>query len=338
MIGQFRYCRAHRLAALLLALAGLLPVRAAEVYYPGPGELWEKRAADAVGMNADRLAEAVKFAQAHEVNWLRDMRAQIERDVAHEPYSQLLGETKDRGGPTGIIVRYGYIVAEWGDTHRVEMSFGIAESYLSVLVGLALERGLIKDIHDPVWKYVTDGGFDSAHNTPITWHMLLNQTSEWEGMLWGKPDIADRRRGYGRNLHEPGTFWEYNDVRVNRLALSLLRVWNQPLPQVLQEQIMDPIGASHSWVWHGYRTSFVDIERARCAIGQRRQPLGRRIVGERPRPCALRLSVPAWRQLERSPACFQALDPDGNAAHGDRPAVWLSVVAQHRTQDFAGGG
>ena len=264
MIRRFRRPRIHGVrtygvAALSLALAALLPVRAAEVYYPGPGDLWEKRPADAVGMDADKLAEAVKFAQAHEVKWLRDVHAQIERDVAHEPYSQLLGETKERGGPAGIIVRHGYIVAEWGDTHRADMSFSLAKSYLSALAGLAVDRGLIRDVNDPVWKYVTDGGFDSAHNTPITWHMLLNQTSEWEGVLWDKPDIADRRRGYGRNLQEPGTFWEYNDVRVNRLALSLLRIWNRPLPQVLQEGIMDPIGASHTWVWHGYRNSFVDI-------------------------------------------------------------------------------
>jgi CubicO group peptidase (beta-lactamase class C family) len=85
--------------------------------------------------------------------------------------------------------------------------------------------------------------------------MHLNQTSEWEGDLWGKPDRADRRNGYDRTLAAPGTVWEYNDVRVNRLSLSLLRVWNRPLPEVLKREIMDPIGASSTWEWHGYRTS-----------------------------------------------------------------------------------
>jgi CubicO group peptidase (beta-lactamase class C family) len=244
---------------LLLALAAVLPVQATEVYYPGPGAQWDKRAPDAVGMDPEKVARAVKFALAHEVNWPRDVRAQIEVDVASEPFPQVLGETKERGGPAGMIVRHGYVVAEWGDVNRAEMSFSVAKSYLSSLAGLAVDRGLIKSIDDPVWKYVKDGGFDSPHNTKITWHMLLNQTSEWEGMMWDKPDVADRRRGYGRNLEEPGTFWEYNDVRVNRLALALLRVWNQPLPQILKEQIMDPIGASDSWVWHGYRNSYVEL-------------------------------------------------------------------------------
>ena len=46
----------------------------------------------------------------------------------------------------------------------------------------------------------------------------------------------------------PGMRYEYNDTRVNRLALSLLRMWKRPLPDVLREEIMDPISASNSWV------------------------------------------------------------------------------------------
>jgi len=245
--------------ALLVTLAAPLSAWTAGSYYPGPGEQWQKRAPDAVGMDAAKVAEAVRFAQTHEVNWSRQLQTQIEKDVAQEPYPQVLGETKERGGPAGMIVRRGYIAAEWGDVNRADMSFSLAKSYLSTLAGLAIDRGLIDSVHDPMWKYVQDGAFDSPHNSKITWHMMLNQTSEWEGVVWDKPDLADRRRGYGRSLEEPGSFWEYNDVRVNRFALALLKVWNKPLPQVLKEQVMDPIGASDTWVWHGYRNSYVQL-------------------------------------------------------------------------------
>lgn len=260
MIGNRRRPQASGVGALLLGLLALTPAQSGEIYYPGPGDQWDRRAPHAVGMDPDKLAEAVKFAQGHEVNWSRDLRAQIEADVAKEPYPQVLGEAKERGGPAGMIVRHGYIVAEWGDVDRVDMSFSVAMSYLSTIAGLAVDRGLIKDVNDPLWKYVEDGGFDSPHNSKITWRMMLNQTSEWEGVLWDKPDVADRRGGYGRRLEEPGTFWEYNEVRVNRLALSLLRVWHKPLPQVLKESVMDPIGASDTWVWYGYRNSYTDLD------------------------------------------------------------------------------
>ena len=150
-----------------------------------------------------------------------------------------------------------------------------------------------------MWKYVADGGFDSPRNTKVTWHMLLNQTSEWEGVMWDKPDLADRRRGYSRSLQEPGSFWEYNDVRVNRLALSLLRVWNKPLPQVLKDEVMDPIGASDTWVMARLPQLLRPVERPSGPIGQWRQPLGRRDLGQHARSCALRVPLPAQGQLER---------------------------------------
>ena len=52
-----------------------------------------------------------------------------------------------------------------------------------------------------------------------------------------------------RPIEEPGTFYEYNDVRINRFSLSLLRLFGQSLPEVLKTGIMDPIGASHDWRW-----------------------------------------------------------------------------------------
>jgi CubicO group peptidase (beta-lactamase class C family) len=59
---------------------------------------------------------------------------------------------------------------------------------------------------------------------------------------------------------EPGTVMEYNDVRVNILAYSLLQVWRKPLPQVLKENIMDPIGASTTWRWYGYDNAWINID------------------------------------------------------------------------------
>jgi CubicO group peptidase (beta-lactamase class C family) len=63
-----------------------------------------------------------------------------------------------------------------------------------------------------------------------------------------------------RKLAEPGTVFEYNDVRVNLLAYALLQVWRKPLPAVLKEKIMDPIGASTTWRWYGYENSYVNMD------------------------------------------------------------------------------
>jgi CubicO group peptidase (beta-lactamase class C family) len=257
-----RHLARRWITGVLVVLAALVPpgLAAQQAYVPGPHDRWERRAPADVGMDSARLEAAVRFALANETPWLRDLDEQVRRNTAREPYPEVLGPTRERGGPSGLVVRRGYIVAEWGDTRRVDMTFSVAKSYLSVVAGLAFDRGLIPDVHEPVRERVRDGGFEGPRNGRVTWHHLLTQTSEWEGTLWDKPDVADRRAGRDRALRDPGTFWEYNDVRVNRLALALLRVWNRPLPDVLRQHVMEPIGASDTWEWHGYRNSYVDLD------------------------------------------------------------------------------
>ena len=69
--------------------------------------------------------------------------------------------------------------------------------------------------------------FDTPHNRKITWDHMLRQVSDWEGTLWGKPEWADRPTGEPstwatRPRKEPGSAYEYNDVRVNALALAAM--------------------------------------------------------------------------------------------------------------------
>lgn len=241
------------------------PGQARGHYFPGSGEDWERREPADAGMNATALAAAVAFAVRSESPFGYDLRKYLEgRLLTTGPHGEIVGPMKDRGDPNGLVLRGGYIVAEWGDTERVDMTFSITKSYLSTTGGLAWDAGLIRDLHDPVSEYLRLGEgrelFDAPQNAPITWHHLFTQTSEWEGTLWEKPDRADRRRGQDRRLEEPGTFWEYNDVRVNLAAYALLRVHGRGLPEVLRDLVMDPIGGSDSWQWHGYRTSWVTVD------------------------------------------------------------------------------
>ena len=235
-------------------------------------------------LDAAPLAEAVRFAEAHETPWPRDLRAHIESGYFEPPpHNEILGPIRARGAPNGLILRHGEPIASWGDTRQVDFSFSVAKSYLSLLAGVAMADGLIGDLDEAVRRTVDDGdcdggGFDGPHNGAITWRHLLQQTSEWSGTLFGKSDVIDHNRclategrgatkGERRTLHAPGTFWEYNDVRVNRLSLALLRRFRRPLPEVFAERIMHPIGASNDWRWHGYRTSSVEIDgRVICSV------------------------------------------------------------------------
>jgi len=236
-------------------------------YFPDRGIEWETRDPDKLGMNVAKLNEAVKFAQENEYQGAYDLKIAILEGFSREPYHYLAGPTKDRGKPAGVILKNGYIIAQWGDVTRVDMTFSITKSYLSTVAGLAWDAGLIQNLSDSVHRYVWDGTFEGQHNSTITWDHLLTQSSDWSGELFGMKDWADRPPRDGdiddwklRDLYTPGTVFEYNDVRVNVLAYSLLQIWREPLPKVLKEKIMDPIGASPTWRWYGYDHSFVTID------------------------------------------------------------------------------
>ncbi len=240
---------------------------AQQVYYPGAADDWERRTPEQVGMDASLVDEAIQFAKDNETQAPRDLEQNHYLSFGREPHGEGVGPFKERGDMTGIIVRHGYIVAEWGEPTRVDMTFSVTKSFLSTTVGLAWDRGLIRNIHDRVQEYMPVEHFDSEHNSKIEWDHLLRQTSDWEGTLWDKPDWADRpprdtplSEYVTRKRNDPGTSYKYNDVRVNVLALAALNVWRRPLPQVLREYVMDPIGASNTWRWHGYENSWVLID------------------------------------------------------------------------------
>ncbi len=232
-----------------------------------PDSTWQVKTPADMKMSTILLDSAVAFALTNENKVERDLRIANLKSYAREPDYKILGPMKERGGPAGVILKNGYIVAQWGDVHRVDMTFSVTKSFLSTTAGLAIDHRLIKSVNDSVKDYVWDATFEGQHNSRITWDNLLNQSSDWSGTLFGLHDWADRPPKEGgiedwknRKLNEPGTVFEYNDVRVNLLAYSLLQVWRKPLPVILKEKIMDPIGASTTWRWYGYENSFVNVD------------------------------------------------------------------------------
>jgi CubicO group peptidase (beta-lactamase class C family) len=218
------------------------------VYYPDT--VWQHKTPRDSGLDPGRLKEAIDFAVANETRNPRDLLNHYQT-FGREPFGYAIGPIKDRGDPTGLVIHHGYIIAEWGEPLRVDMTHSVTKSMLSSVIGVAYDRGMIRDINDTVQSYMAPiqvfsplaaGNksdrlgtpdllfpFDTPHNRTITWDHMLRQTSDWEGTLWGKPDWADRPEPNAtqwttRPRYQPGTVYKYNDVRVNALALAALNV------------------------------------------------------------------------------------------------------------------
>ncbi|MGE3274888.1 MAG: serine hydrolase domain-containing protein [Vicinamibacterales bacterium] len=241
-------------------VAGLLLVQASaqQVYFPPKGD-WARKAPAEVGMDAGKLAEAVAFARINETDWPNDFSTQ------EEIFGSLLGPMPNtRAATNGLVIRHGYVVASFGDTRRADPTYSVAKSMLSTVAGVAVRKGLLTDLDEPMARKIHDGGYDAAHNAPITWRMHLQQETEWQGEMFGKRDDFVGAQAFGagerkpRALQAPGTYYEYNDVRINRFALSLLRIFEAPVPVIFKNEVMDVIGASDTWEWVPYKTAYVD--------------------------------------------------------------------------------
>ena len=219
------------------------------------------------------LASAIEFAQSHESSWSREVgQGWGIHQQDPPPWNRLFGPVHGRGPVSGLVSVAGKELARWGEPERADLTFSIAKTYLALLAGLAYDQGLIQDVQEPVGDRVKGIGFDDGANAQVTWQHLLQQTSEWEGSCLGIPEQVDRyrtvqlqrnavsgKKGDPRPLSEPGSFWEYNDVRINQLSLALMHLFGRPLPEVFREYLMQPLGASDTWRWVGYDHAWVEL-------------------------------------------------------------------------------
>ena len=171
-----------------------------------------------------------------------------------------------------MVMHRGELLAQWGDVHRSDLTFSVAKTYLALLAGLAHDDGLLVDVHEPVVRRCPGIGFEGERHARITWHHMLQQTSEWEGTCLGIPEQVDRYRwvshqpghaegckGDPRPLWEPGSRFEYNDVRINQLSLALLHLWRRPLPEVFAERILASTRCSDPFQWEGYEQGWTEV-------------------------------------------------------------------------------
>lgn len=228
------------------------------------------------------LNQAVEFSIQHEINWSHDPSLDPTGYGVHHsdpaPWNKLKGPVHKRGAVSGVIYRGGQLLKSWGDTERADQTFSVAKSYLALLCGKAIELGLIHHLDDYVDATLkanavsSDEGFSDAHNSLITWRHLLSQTSEWQGISFGIPDQVEHNRhvvldpkpilgkkGEARTIHPPGTYWEYNDVRINQLSRALLHLYRKPLGEVFKELFLNPLGSSGNFAWEGYEDSWVEV-------------------------------------------------------------------------------
>ena len=91
-----------------------------QAYFPAAyGEKWEERSPEEFNITRKKLDAAISFAIENEYKGAKDLRIAILKGFEREPYHQVLGPTKKRGGPTGLILKNGYVIVRWGNPKQL---------------------------------------------------------------------------------------------------------------------------------------------------------------------------------------------------------------------------
>ena len=127
---------------------------AAQTYFPEKNN-WQSKSPQELGINSGKIQEAIQFAITHESKENPNLKmAHYESAFGREPFGFPVGPMKERGPATGLIIYKGYVIGQWGDPSRVDLTFSVAKSFLSTTAGLAVAEGLIKSEKDLVHPYM----------------------------------------------------------------------------------------------------------------------------------------------------------------------------------------
>lgn len=155
-----------------------------------------------------------------------------------------------QGGGSGLIIRHGKLVMEWGDPAQHYDLKSTTKSIGVTLLGIALKDGKVRlddpaIRHQPALGASPDSNKETGWLPKITLRHLANQVAGFE-----KPG------GYGRVMFEPGTKWHYSDAGPNWLAECLTLAYGRDLNDVIFERVFTPIGikpADIRWRENAYR-------------------------------------------------------------------------------------
>ncbi len=171
----------------------------------------------------------------------------------------------------GEIVHESYYKGTAPEDLRI--SWSVAKSYLSALVGVLLEDGTIGSIDDPVVQYaptLKGGAYDGATirnvlnmASGVTFDEdYLDQSSDINRMgrvlaLGGSMD--DFASGLTETFAPAGEGWKYVSIDTHILSMVVREATARPIAELLSEKVVAPMGLEREpyYLTDGFGTAFV---------------------------------------------------------------------------------
>src|SRR5215510_311194 len=154
--------------------------------------------------------------------------------------------------------------ADWGGPNTHWISWSVSKSFVSAVIGIALDEGLIKSIEQPVDDYIPALGIEGSAYKGVRIKDILQMSS---GAGWNE-DYSDPNSDIGRfrrimatggalnefpatlkRAREPGTFNHYNSADTQVLGMLLVAVTGRSIADYMQEKLWHPLGMEADGCW-----------------------------------------------------------------------------------------
>jgi CubicO group peptidase (beta-lactamase class C family) len=142
------------------------------------------------------------------------------------------------------------------DRNVISTFFSVTKSITSLLVGIAVDEGYIKSVHDPVTDYIPELKNCDPHFRRLTVEHLLNMQAGLQfNESYSNPFAGMARLFYGQNQlgfikklkfnAEPGEKYSYNSATTAILGIALERAVGRSYAEYLEEKIWKPMGMEY---------------------------------------------------------------------------------------------
>lgn len=273
---KYRFGRAAIILGAGALCAGALPAQAPSGDVPPAIQQLRRHMLDTevnslTFRNMDELFDTMPVARGGAVTELpvalRPLAASYEFDGATRPVEEGLARTYTNAL---LVIRGGRIVAEryfnrTGPETRF-ISWSMAKSITSLLIGIAVADGAIRSIDDPITAYVPElagTGYDGVTirqalqmRSGVGWDERYDfenaespATRIFEGALvTGRQRYADAALAVARQ-HAPGDVFNYSTVETAVLGWVLERAIGRDVAGYMSERLWQPIGAEADGFW-----------------------------------------------------------------------------------------
>lgn len=161
-------------------------------------------------------------------------------------------------------------------------SFSVAKSIVSLLIGIAIDDGLIRSVDQSVGNFIDE--FNTDVNKELTIRDLLTMSS---GLNWDEhyssPFSLTTKAYYGENLDSlvrllkvietPGEKWNYLSGNTQLLAMLLEKACGMTVSEYASKKLWKPIGAKKSALWSVDNPD--GIEKAYCCFNSNARDFAR---------------------------------------------------------------